>query len=593
MGLNDHFTLSTQKEDEAENRLAKADVFAPTALGEAPQLRDSAEFIAVPDETLSEDAAALETICIRLRDIQLFGQEVKAAGGISMNMALEALDYLPTLVTAEHPKEFYTQHVSRTSLSYALEQEEVQSKNFVQRAVETVRKFFARIVDWFKAKFNKLFNKDALDAAKAREKELQERLDESNAKVQEMAEKYDQLKRASSQDNDNYLKELANIKGVEAKLRSDLEAKAAEAKQAKTDAANAEESAKQAAARAEQLEANNAQLSVSIENLKAQLRDVREQMRNLDATKSREIAEALDRLERLQRQAESSRSARLDLQEKSDELRVTVNRIIVKVFGEKLEARKSQLQEAYNEFARARIIALPVVSKYMLGNGLQKRTQAIQTKAELLVKGNAVIEHVKRLKEAVRVVETDPEKLIAAIKQFDFSSVSTGDDVQQKTEFSTADLQGQPAARLEVFIKEMQQATVASFQKVEAFKFNEISREFEELSQQLAADTRLKMDYKFANPVVEAYRQLQAHIAKLLPVVQRIAQTTSELITLSSALVHAMPSKAAFMSSEQYRAFVAEVIAETAAYVSVSNSFIRADDKDIGGVALSVLQSLN
>lgn len=715
MGLNDHFTLPTQDEDNAENRVATANIFAPSAVGEEPKLLDNVDFVAVPDNELASNAAAMESICIALRDIQLFSQEVKARGGISMNMAMEALDYLPGLITKDHPKEFYTPHASRTSLSHALEEEEVQTKSLIGRAVEVVRKFFGRIVAWIKGKFDKLFNRDKLDEAKKREEELKKSLEESNAKIAEAAEKYDQLQRSAAQDNDNYLKELAEIKGVEAKLRSSLgeselqnaglrqtnttlsadlakaqqearvaveRAKAAvqQAKQAEEQLARTGADAAQAKARTQQAEqalqaaeqrarkaeqdanaargeaaqanqradveegranalqgraenaeqrlsgaedraamaeqrANNSDASavksyeranqaeaearqankelagakISIDNLRDSLRDVQSQMRNLDATKSREIAEALDRLEKLQRQAESSRSARLDLQEKNDELRVTVNRIIVKTFGEKITSKKSELSEAYNAFARSRILASPVVAKYMLGNGIQKRAQSISSKADLLVRSNSIIEHVKKIKTALGAIETDPQKMVDALRTIDMGSLGSGDDVSQKTEFSDKDLEGIPAARLEGFIKEMQTATTAAFKQVEAFKFSEISREFEEINKAIQSDSRTKLDYKFANPVIEAYKQLQAHISKLLPFVQRAAQAAHELITLSSELIKVNPARGVFVGSEQFKGFVAAVINETAAYVGVSSSFIRAEDNDIMGLALSAL----
>lgn len=666
MGLNDHFTLPTQDEDNAENRVATANIFAPSAVGEEPKLLDNVDFVAVPDKELASNAAAMESICIALRDIQLFSQEVKARGGISMNMAMEALDYLPGLITKDHPKEFYTPHASRTSLSHALEEEEVQTKSLIGRAVDVVRKFFGRIVAWIKGKFDKLFNRDKLEEAKKREEELKKSLEESNAKIAEAAEKYDQLQRSAAQDNDNYLKELAEIKGVEAKLRSSLseselqnaglrqtntalsadlakaqqearvaveqaksalaQAKQAEeqlvrtgadvaqakaktqqaeqalqaaeqrAKQAEERANNSDASAAKSYDRANQAEAEARQANkelasakISIDNLRDSLRDVQSQMRNLDATKSREIAEALDRLEKLQRQAESSRSARLDLQEKNDELRVTVNRIIVKTFGEKITSKKSELSEAYNAFARSRILASPVVAKYMLGNGIQKRTQSISAKADLLVRSNAIIEHVKKIKTALGVIETDPEKMTDALKTIDLGQLGAADDVPQKTEFSDKDLEGIPAARLEGFIKEMQTAAATAFKQVEAFKFSEISREFEEINKAIQSDSRTKLDYKFANPVIEAYKQLQAHIAKLLPFVQRAAQAAHELITLSSELVKVNPARGVFVGSEQFKGFVASVINETAAYVGVSSSFIRAEDNDIMGLALSAL----
>lgn len=589
MSLNDHFTLPTQDEDLEANPRPSVDVFAPAALGEAPELLDDVEFIAVPDKQLVEDRAAMESVCVAMRDIQLFRQEIDAKGGISLNMALEAMSFLPGLVTKENPKEYYTQNASRTMLTHALEEQEVETKSLIQRGLDVLRNFIGRIVAWFKDKVGKLLNKDKLEEAKKREEELNKKLQEANEKSAEIAEKYSQLQAAAAQDNDNFLKELAALKGVEAKLRQDINAVG------QVEAQLAEEQSKNAKLEGEAASAKqqNAEARISIENLKTSLRDVQAQMRNLDATKSREIAESLDRLEKLQRQAESSRSARLDLQEKSDELRVTVNRIIVKVFAEKLGAKKNELAEAYNAFARSRILGSKLVSKYMLGNGIQRRTQGIVTKAEFMVKANVMIDHAKKVREGLASVETNPQKLVDALKSFDFSKVTTGDEVIMKTEFTEKDLEGIPAARLEGFIKEMQVASVEAFKKAEGFRFGELVREFEEILKEIQGDTRLKMDYKFANPVVEAYKETQAHLTKVLPYIQRAAQTAQELISLSSSLVAVMPARAAFASSEQFKTFVGGVINETAAYVSVSPNFIRPDDADIVGLSIAALEQLS
>lgn len=594
MSLNDHFLLPSQAEEEANNPTPSVNVFAPSAAGEMPQVLDNVEFIAVPDEQLVSDGAALESICVAMRDIQLFSQEIERQGGVSLNMALEAMSYLPGLITEQNPKEFYTSSASRTMLSHALEEQEVETKNLIQRGLEVLRNFFGRIVGWFKDKMGKLFGKEKLEEAKKREADLNAKLQEAAQKAAEMAEKYEQLKRASAQDNDNFLKELATVNGkvAEQKAQNNELTSQLDSQKKQTDEANAR--AATAEKTAETVQASSMDQahrdSVSIANLKDRLRDVQAQMRNLDATKSREIAEALDRLEKLQRQAESSRSARLDLQEKNDELRVTVNRIIVKTFGEKIDAKKNQLAEAFNAFARSRVLSSPVVAKYMLGNGIQRRTQSINTKAEFMVNSNVLIEHAKKIKDGIAKAETDPQALVTAINSFDFTKLSTGDEVSMKTSFSEADLQGIPAARLEGFIKEMQTASVEAFKKAEGFRFGELVREFEEILKHLQGDTRLKMDYKFANPVVEAYKALQAHVSKLLPYIQRAAQTAQELIALSSSLIAVMPARASFSASEQFKTFVAEVINETAAYVSVSPNFIRAEDPDIVGLSIAALE---
>lgn len=601
MGLNDNFfTLPTQDESEAENKAVAVKAFAPTAPGNTPELLDNVEFIAVPQEEVAEDAAALETICVALRDIQIFGQTLRDQGGISMGMALESLDYLPGLVTEKNPKEFYTAHVSRTMLSHALEQEEVETKSLVGRAVETMRKFFGRIVAWFKAKIAQFTGKDKIEAGAKREKDLQEKLKASEEKANKMAEEYDQLRRASAGDVASYKEQL----GIATKQVSDANARAATAEADAQDAnAKAELSAADAAqsknAAAQATGAANAKIAeaaaqvgaanAKVGELTVQLRDLQTQMRNLDETKSQEIAVALDKLEALQRKAATSRAARLEVTAQAEELRAIVSKVITKTIAETMEKHSNALLEAYSQSSRMRIIGHPLVARYMLGSGLPKRVQMIQKTGEYLSKASVLADHMKALNSALKVVSTDPAKLMQAMQTFDGSNIGQLDIVFENNKPGIEGLNGIPAQRLTGFLREMQAAAEKGREIAEKADFNAIFKEMEEISKQLESDQSLKVDYKFVNPVVEAYRALQKHVGKLLPIVSNAARISHELLELGSNIIASLPSRLAFVNSKEFEAFCQGVMNEVCAQVGVSTNYLTSADMEVKGHAITIL----
>lgn len=615
MGLNDNFfTLPTQDESEAENKAVAVKAFAPTAPGNTPELLDNVEFIAVPQEEVAEDAAALETICVALRDIQIFGQTLRDQGGISMGMALESLDYLPGLVTEKNPKEFYTTHVSRTMLNHALEQEEVETKNLVGRAVETMRKFFGRIVAWFKAKIAQFTGKDKIEAGAKREKDLQEKLKASEEKANKMAEEYDQLRRASAGDVASYKEQL----GIATKQVSDANARAAtaeaDARNANQRAAAADADAQDANAKAELSAADAAQsrnaatqatsaanakvaeaaaqvgaANAKVGELTVQLRDLQTQMRNLDETKSQEIAVALDKLEALQRKAATSRAARLEVTAQAEELRAIVSKVITKTIAETMEKHSNTLLEAYSQSSRMRIIGQPLVARYMLGSGLPKRVQMIQKTGEYLSKASVLADHMKALNSALKVVSTDPAKLMQAMQSFDGSNIGQLDIVFENNKPGIEGLNGVPAQRLTGFLREMQAAAEKGREVAEKADFSAIFKEMEEISKQLESDQSLKVDYKFVNPVVEAYRALQKHVGKLLPIVSNAARISHELLELGSNIIASLPSRLAFVNSKEFETFCQGVMNEVCAQVGVSTNYLTAADMEVKGHAITIL----
>lgn len=595
MGLNDNFfTLPTQSEDEAENKVITAKAFAPAALGDTPELLDSVEFIAIPQEEVAQDEAALETICVGLRNIQLFGAQLRDQGGISMGMALESLDFLPSLVTENHPKEFYTSHVSRTSLSYALEQEETQTKSLLQRAVETMRAFFGRIVGWFKQKLAALTGKDKIQEAAKREEELKKKLADSEARANKLAEEYDQLRRASAGDVASY-KEQLGIATAQVKEAVDLaNDNATRANNAVSDGnrrvaeAEARGDERAAAAQAEaaaQVGAANAKVG----ELTVKLRDLQTQMRNLDETKSQEIAVALDKLEALQRKAATSRAARLEVTAQAEELRAIVSKNITKSIAEVMEKKNNELLESYSQFCRNRIGGAKLVLRYMLGSGIAKRVQMIEKTSAFLEKSTVLADHMAALHKALAVISTDPSKMNEAMTTFDGSGLGQLDVVFENNNPSVEELKAVPAQRLTVFLREMQASAEKGRLAAEKADFSKLVSEVEAIQKQLESEQSLKVEYKFVNPVAEAYRALQKHIGKILPLISHAARISHELTNLGSALITCLPSRLAYVGSPDFDAFAQKALVEVCSQVGVSQNYLTSADQEVKGHAITAL----
>ena len=536
MGLNDDFfTLPTQAEDDAENKAAHVKVFAPSAPGEAPELLQSVEFIAVPDEEIAEDNVALEAVSIALRDLQLFGQQLRENGGISMNMAVESMSLMPGLVTKDIPKEFYTEHVSRTMYAHALEQEGVETKSLMQRALAIVRGFFKKVTEWFASKFSKSVNKEKVAEVSAKEKELEEKLKAAEEKAAKMAEDFDQLQKASTGELESYK---------------------------------------------QQLEAQG-----------LQLREVQSQMRNLDSTKNAEIAAHLDSLEALQRKAQSSRQARLQLETANTELKLVVAKAVTKELTDRLTRSSSLLKDEYSAFAVSRVAASPIVAKYMLGNGIQQRSQMILKYTNFLDGVATVNAQLKKLREGLANVETNPQPLLDTLKGFDPRKITDVEIVFQKNEPNTDEIKGDPGTRINVWLTEMSVAAEKAHPKVAGMDFAALQKELQDTSAMLDKDNSLKQDYKFVNLVVEAYRGLHKQVSQLLPLVQKFAQVAHDLTYLSSACKAAKSNSTAFLASSQYTDFCNKVLPEVCAQIGVSQNFINPGDVEVRGHVVVMLSA--
>lgn len=145
-GLNDEYFLADDTMEKPVNPIVTIDAFKDNQEGEeAPELREDVDMIAVATESLS----------IALRSVELFKHRVVDAGGMCQSVALEAHTYIPSLITEDRVKEFYTKYPSQTLYKAALEDADKESKSIITKFVEVLVAMLKRISDWIKSFFNK------------------------------------------------------------------------------------------------------------------------------------------------------------------------------------------------------------------------------------------------------------------------------------------------------------------------------------------------------------------------------------------------------------------------------------------------------
>lgn len=145
-GLNDNYFLADDSMEKPVNPAVTIDAFKDNQEGEeAPELREDIDMIAVATESLS----------IALRSVELFKHRIRDAGGISQTVALEAHSYIPSLITEDRSKEYYTKYPSKTLYNAALEDADKESKSIVTKFVEALVAMFKRVSEWIKSFFSK------------------------------------------------------------------------------------------------------------------------------------------------------------------------------------------------------------------------------------------------------------------------------------------------------------------------------------------------------------------------------------------------------------------------------------------------------
>lgn len=202
-GLNDNYFLADDSMETPVNPTVTINAFKDNQEGEeTPELRDDIDMIAVATESLS----------IALRSVELFKNRIREAGGMTQSAALEAHTYIPSLITEERSKEYYTKYPSKTLFNTALEDADKETKSIVTKFTEALVAMYKRFVEWVTSFFRKpevaiisapenialLANhsetvSDLNNAAKAAEPIVSKTVDEQSAKIAAFKEKLDKI----------------------------------------------------------------------------------------------------------------------------------------------------------------------------------------------------------------------------------------------------------------------------------------------------------------------------------------------------------------------------------------------------------------
>lgn len=132
MSLNS-FLMDETLEPQPEKLEVKA--FEDTAPGEAPELREDITLI-----------ATLEALAIDLDGIE---SSIRASGGMSRSIALEAHVVMPSFLTGDYASGFFTEQPTKVGLTYAMESiDEAKTSMFTK-----IKEAFAKLIAWMIEKF--------------------------------------------------------------------------------------------------------------------------------------------------------------------------------------------------------------------------------------------------------------------------------------------------------------------------------------------------------------------------------------------------------------------------------------------------------
>lgn len=543
MGLNDEFFTVDGDQGESEQPKVNVDVFKPTNPGDTPELKEDVDFIAVTQEndpTSDQDDMnlnqALEEACVRLRDLELFADRIQAEGGISMQAAMESVTIIPGLITEDHPKGFYTQSPSKTALKHAMEEMDQEKKSAFGRVAELVRAFIDKAVQWLRQFFSKFNFKKKKEELLAKEAEVKKQREEAEAKLAAQAEEIAQLKRAAAASNEEFEKQIQQHK--------------------------------QAAKQGEEAAA-------------AKILDVQSQMRVLDETKNREIAAMLDEMDKLRRREESSRSARIEMQEKVKELSVLVYRSMCREAFDMIQHQEKEILKEYSDFWSDLISKDQVVSKYLFGNGFQNRLQTLKRMTTVLMTVRPMTQHIQELNEAFKHAQQDPAKLKQLITDFNFSHFSLPEQVFQKTSGFEQEAKAIPAKKYSEAFGEIKNELRTVFEAVANIKFEEILTQLEALSKTLQVGISINANSQNLSEIAEGYRALQGHVAKLMPYISKGAMTQRDLLVFWMRLDNLNPSATKYGGSQPCQQRVTAICNAVSRSVSLMESFTQSNLKQI------------
>ena len=574
MGLNDEFF--TVDADQDQEQKVKVDVFKPTNNGDVPELKEDVDFIAVSYDDLPADEeeqmnnTALEEACVRLRDLELFAIRLREEGGMSQAAALESVAFLPGLITEDHPVGFYTASPTRTSLNYALEEAENEKTSLFTKIITTIRAFFARVGQWFKNFFEKFnFGKKKEELAK-REQEQEANRKAMEEKIAALNEEIQNLKRAASTSDESFKEAL----GEKNQQLADIGKKLQVAQSTVTDTNN-------------QLKAAQGQAAET----HTKLQNLQTQMRVLDETKNREIAAALDEMDKLRRREEGSRAARIELQGKIEELGTLVHRSMCREAFDLVQHQEKEIVAEYSGCVASTIAGNELLAKYLFGNGFQNRLQTVKRMTAVILATKPIVVHVQELQQAFKEAEHNPGKLVQVIQGFDFSHFSSPDQVFQKSDgFEEAAKQIQPK-QMRAALDEMQKEIATASAALGAVKFEDISKVLEDLNRILTSGVSISANNPNISQVANSYRAFQGHVAKLMPYITAGAVAQRNMMAVWNAAIVAPIDPIAFTRSPVCASRMAGIIKGVSQNISLMESFVNANMRKL--IAETIIVTAN
>ena len=550
MGLNDPYFTLGDDDSEATVQKVTIDVFKDTPAGDAPELKDNVDFIAIPQEPFSDEEnsmnarAALEDACVKLRDLELLTNHIYDSGGMSQQIAIEALHIVPGLITDRHPKEYYTQSPTRTSLNYALEEVENEKQGIFKRIGNVIKTTLDRFIAWFRKFINRITGKEAEELNKRNEKVKAER-DEAWKTAQDMVEQMDALRRAAQASDEEFKETLKNVRAAHS------------AEINKLNEAHANEKTRLGEARAK------------IINLESQ-------MRMLDDTKNREIAAALDKIDSLKRSAETSREKRISLGENVEKLETIVLKAMIREALQLVKDQNNDIAKEYTAWSQDHVLKYHLLCKYLFGNGFQNRVQSLKQVVNAVLAGSALIPHMKKLTSAFEQAINNPKGLTDVIGEIDFAHFATGEQIFKKTKDFQSDASGISPKQFKLALDQMADEIVKAKASLGEVKFDDLILTMEKLSKDVGEDARIPANASNLNEIANAYKATHSHVMKIMSVLHKGAVAVAEINNVADTIEFAYPTPNGhngYIKSQEAENRIKAITDKVAQNVSVMESF--------------------
>lgn len=129
-----------------ESEVDSVDLSPDTETGEGFSA-DSVDFESMSQESIALEASAQKILKVR--------QDILAADGISVKMAMEAHNAIPGFFTESNPAWFYTSKPSKVLYSVSMESIGEAISNTISKILEAIGKFIEKVKEWFSNVFSK------------------------------------------------------------------------------------------------------------------------------------------------------------------------------------------------------------------------------------------------------------------------------------------------------------------------------------------------------------------------------------------------------------------------------------------------------